>query len=221
MTHVVETERLARVERAFGRVDPLLQPRRLLPERAQRLAGGRELGLGPGERVGEPALDLLGLGAQPAGLLLIGLGLGQLRLQAGDLLPSLGQVAARRLQPLPGLAQPAIELGLVLVGRGQVAARFLPGGRRLGEPLLDREQLLLALAEVLLGGGQPELRQGFTTDNGNLVLDVRGMTLLDPPKIESELNQLAGVVTNGIFARRPADVLLLAESTGVRTIQPR
>jgi len=51
-----------------------------------------------------------------------------------------------------------------------------------------------------------------------VVLDVRGMTLLDPPKIEAEINQLAGVVTNGIFARRPADVLLLAEPTGTRTI---
>jgi ribose 5-phosphate isomerase A len=45
------------------------------------------------------------------------------------------------------------------------------------------------------------------------------MTLLDPPKIESEINQLAGLVTNGIFARRPADVLLLASEQGIRTIQ--
>jgi ribose 5-phosphate isomerase A len=72
--------------------------------------------------------------------------------------------------------------------------------------------------ELVRLGGQPELRQGFTTDNGNIVLDCRGMTLLDPPKIEAEINQLAGVVTNGIFARRPADVLLLAEKTGTRTI---
>ncbi|HUQ25913.1 MAG TPA: ribose-5-phosphate isomerase RpiA [Burkholderiales bacterium] len=72
--------------------------------------------------------------------------------------------------------------------------------------------------ELVRLGGQPELRQGFTTDNGNIVLDCRGMTLLDPPKIESEINQLAGAVTNGIFARRPADVLLLAEKTGTRTI---
>jgi len=75
--------------------------------------------------------------------------------------------------------------------------------------------------EIVKLGGLPELRQGFTTDNGNIVLDCRGMTLLDPPKIEAQINQLAGVVTNGIFARRPADVLLLAEPTGVRTIQPR
>ena len=73
--------------------------------------------------------------------------------------------------------------------------------------------------ELVKLGGLPALREGFTTDNGNLVLDTRGMTLLDPPKIEAEINQIAGVVTNGVFARRPADVLLLAESTGVRTIR--
>jgi ribose 5-phosphate isomerase A len=72
--------------------------------------------------------------------------------------------------------------------------------------------------ELVKLGGLPALREGFTTDNGNIVLDVRGMTLLDPPKIESEINQLAGVVTNGIFARRPADVLLLAGEQGTRTI---
>ena len=71
--------------------------------------------------------------------------------------------------------------------------------------------------EIVKLGGHPRLREGFTTDNGNVVLDCHGMTLLDPPKIESELNQLAGVVTNGIFARRPADVLLLGEASGVVT----
>jgi ribose 5-phosphate isomerase A len=71
--------------------------------------------------------------------------------------------------------------------------------------------------EIVKLGGLPELRQGFTTDNGNIVLDCRGMTLLDPPKIEAEINQLAGVVTNGIFARRPANVLLLASEKGVTT----
>jgi ribose 5-phosphate isomerase A len=75
--------------------------------------------------------------------------------------------------------------------------------------------------EIVKMGGHPRLREGFTTDNGNVVLDCHGMTLLDPPRTESELNQLAGVVTNGIFARRPADVLLLAEASGVRTVAPR
>jgi ribose 5-phosphate isomerase A len=67
-------------------------------------------------------------------------------------------------------------------------------------------------------GGQPVLRQGFTTDNGNLILDVHNLEILDPPKLEAELNNLAGVVTNGIFALRPADVLLLGTPEGVRTI---
>ena len=75
--------------------------------------------------------------------------------------------------------------------------------------------------EIVKLGGHPRLREGFTTDNGNLVLDCHGLTLLDPPKTEAELNQLAGVVTNGIFARRPADVLLLAEAGGVRTISKK
>jgi ribose 5-phosphate isomerase A len=75
--------------------------------------------------------------------------------------------------------------------------------------------------ELLKLKAQPLLREGFTTDNGNLILDCHGLTLLDPPKMESDLNQIAGVVTNGIFARRPADVLLLAEAAGVRTIQKR
>jgi ribose 5-phosphate isomerase A len=71
--------------------------------------------------------------------------------------------------------------------------------------------------EIAKMGGHPRLREGFTTDNGNVVLDCHGMTLLDPPKTEAELNQIAGVVTNGIFARRPANVLLVAEASGVIT----
>jgi ribose 5-phosphate isomerase A len=75
--------------------------------------------------------------------------------------------------------------------------------------------------EMLKRGAQPALREGFKTDNGNLILDCRGLTIMDPPALEADLNGVAGVVTNGIFARRPADVLLLAESTGVRTLQKR
>ena len=70
-------------------------------------------------------------------------------------------------------------------------------------------------------GAHPELRQNFKTDNGNLILDCHGLTLLDPPKMEAGLNQLAGVVSNGIFARRPADVLLLGEASGVRSLMAR
>jgi ribose 5-phosphate isomerase A len=67
-------------------------------------------------------------------------------------------------------------------------------------------------------GAQPALRENYRTDNGNLILDCRGLTILDPASLEAELNNIAGVVTNGIFARRPADVLLLGEEKGVRAI---
>ncbi len=73
--------------------------------------------------------------------------------------------------------------------------------------------------ELLRMGGHPVLRENYKTDNGNLILDCHGLTLLDPPKTETELNSIAGVVSNGIFARRPADVLLLAEPSGVRSIR--
>jgi ribose 5-phosphate isomerase A len=73
--------------------------------------------------------------------------------------------------------------------------------------------------ELVKLGGMPELRRGVTTDNGNLILDVRGLTILDPVALETAINQIPGVVTNGIFARRPADVLLLATPGGVRTIK--
>ena len=68
-------------------------------------------------------------------------------------------------------------------------------------------------------GGMPELRQGVTTDNGNVVLDVRGLSILKPMELEAEINMIPGVVTNGLFARRPADVLLLADGTGVRMLE--
>jgi ribose 5-phosphate isomerase A len=73
--------------------------------------------------------------------------------------------------------------------------------------------------ELVKLGGMPELRKGVTTDNGNLILDVRGLTILDPVALETAVNQIPGVVTNGIFARRPADVLLLATPEGVRTLR--
>lgn len=72
--------------------------------------------------------------------------------------------------------------------------------------------------EVVKRGGSPELRPDFTTDNGNLIIDCHGLTILNPPQLESDLNNLAGLVTSGIFARRPADLLLLAGEEGVRTI---
>jgi len=75
--------------------------------------------------------------------------------------------------------------------------------------------------ELLRRGAHPVLRENFKTDNGNLIIDCHGLTLLDPPAMEAELNNVAGVVTYGIFARRPADLLLLAEPSGVRAIAAR
>jgi len=72
--------------------------------------------------------------------------------------------------------------------------------------------------EMVKRKAHPVLREGFKTDNGNVMLDCHGLTILDPPALEDELNNLAGVVTNGLFARRPADVLLLGTPEGVRTI---
>jgi ribose 5-phosphate isomerase A len=71
---------------------------------------------------------------------------------------------------------------------------------------------------VKLTGGVPELRAGVTTDNGNLIIDVRGLSILKPMELEADIDLIAGVVENGIFARRPADVLLLGTDQGVRTI---
>jgi ribose 5-phosphate isomerase A len=71
--------------------------------------------------------------------------------------------------------------------------------------------------ELVKLGGIPELRQGVTTDNGNLVIDVRGLTIMNPVELETTINMIPGVVTNGIFARRPADILLLATAEGVKT----
>jgi ribose 5-phosphate isomerase A len=67
-------------------------------------------------------------------------------------------------------------------------------------------------------GGQPKERAGFVTDNGNVILDVSGLSIPDPAGLEQRINDIVGVVTNGLFARRPADVLLLGTPQGVRTL---
>ena len=72
--------------------------------------------------------------------------------------------------------------------------------------------------EIVRLGGQPALRAGFTTDNGNVILDVHNLQILKPLELESTINQIAGVVANGLFARRGADVLLLGAEKGVQTL---
>jgi ribose 5-phosphate isomerase A len=68
-------------------------------------------------------------------------------------------------------------------------------------------------------GGSPIIREDFTTDNGNLILDVHGLKIENPKTLENKLNNIAGVVTNGLFANRGADILLLGTPNGVKTIK--
>ncbi len=73
--------------------------------------------------------------------------------------------------------------------------------------------------EMVKLGGSPELRQGFTTDNGNLILDVYGLSIMKPLELEGDINQIAGVVSCGLFARRGADIALLGTPQGVKTLK--
>jgi ribose 5-phosphate isomerase A len=70
--------------------------------------------------------------------------------------------------------------------------------------------------EMIKRGARPQLRAGFSTDNGNQILDLHGLAITEPARLEAEINQIAGVVTNGLFALRGADVLLLGTPQGVR-----
>lgn len=72
--------------------------------------------------------------------------------------------------------------------------------------------------ELVKRGGQPVYREGFVTDNGNVILDVHNLKIMEPVKLEQELNDIPGIVTVGIFAKRPADVLLLGTREGVKTL---
>jgi ribose 5-phosphate isomerase A len=74
--------------------------------------------------------------------------------------------------------------------------------------------------ELMKLGGRPALRAGFVTDNGNVILDVHHLDIMNPIELEGRINQLAGVVTCGLFAQRGADVLLLADSSGVQRLLP-
>jgi ribose 5-phosphate isomerase A len=68
-------------------------------------------------------------------------------------------------------------------------------------------------------GGDPVYREGVVTDNGNIILDVHNMSITDPVKLEADINAIVGVVTNGLFAARPADLLLLGTPDGVKTLK--
>ena len=93
----------------------------------------------------------------------------------------------------------------------------------LGEFPLPLEVLPMARShigrEIVKLGGDPVYRANFTTDNGNIIIDIYNLDLSRPIQVEERLNQIAGAVTNGLFARRPADLLLLGTTTGVRTLK--
>ena len=76
----------------------------------------------------------------------------------------------------------------------------------------------LVARKMVALGGQPEWRIGFTTDNGNWILDIHNLDLVDPVRMEKTINNLAGVVTCGLFALRPADLVLIATEDGIKRV---
>ncbi|MAM71527.1 MAG: ribose 5-phosphate isomerase A [Gammaproteobacteria bacterium] len=75
--------------------------------------------------------------------------------------------------------------------------------------------------EIVKLGGDPVYREGVVTDNGNIIIDIYNMSITDPRQLESDLNQIVGLVTNGLFAQRPADLLLLGRESGVEELKAR
>jgi len=73
--------------------------------------------------------------------------------------------------------------------------------------------------EIVKLGGQPQWREGFISDNGNPILDVYNLEIIDPPELERRINDIVGVVTVGIFAMRPADIAILASPDGIKTLK--
>ena len=72
--------------------------------------------------------------------------------------------------------------------------------------------------ELIKLGGQPVLREDFNTDNGNIILDIHNLSILEPMQLEQSINNITGVLCSGLFARRGADILLIADADGVRTL---
>jgi ribose 5-phosphate isomerase A len=94
---------------------------------------------------------------------------------------------------------------------------------RLGKFPLPIEVIPMARSmiarEIVKRGGQPVYRDGYVTDNGNQILDIHNMDIMEPAKLEADLNNIPGIVTVGLFALRPADILILATANGVKTIK--
>jgi ribose 5-phosphate isomerase A len=137
-------------------------------------------------------------------------------------------------------ADEVTEHGAMIKGGGGALTRekVVAGASRQFVCIVDRSKLVPVLGKFPLPvevipmarsfvarelaklGGQPEWRMGFTTDNGNVILDVRGLAIVDPVELEAKVNQIPGVVTVGLFARRGADVIVVGADTGVTTLKP-
>jgi ribose 5-phosphate isomerase A len=91
------------------------------------------------------------------------------------------------------------------------------GGRPLPVEVIPMARRLVA-RQIEQHGGRPVHREGFVTDNGNEILDVHDLSIVEPQDLEDALNQIAGVVANGLFCRRPADLLLIGADDGVRVV---
>lgn len=111
----------------------------------------------------------------------------------------------------------ASSLFLCVVDETKIAEPF--GTFPLAVEVIPMARSLVA-RELLKMGGAPRWREGFLSDNGNAILDVTALDMSNPLKLESDINQLAGVVASGLFAKRPADELLVATSQGVQTVRP-
>lgn len=109
----------------------------------------------------------------------------------------------------------ASKIFVCIADRGKLVDRL--GNFPLAVEVIPMAQSLVARELVKLGG-LPRLRDGFTTDNGNIILDVGNLDLSEPAKMESAIDHIAGVVASGLFARRPADVLMLGGAGGVETL---
>ncbi len=109
----------------------------------------------------------------------------------------------------------ASETFVCIADRSKMVDRL--GAFPLPVEVIPMARSLVARALVRMGG-EPAWRTGFTTDNGNVILDVHNLDILDPVEMEREINQLPGVVTVGLFARRGADLLILGGDDGVETI---
>lgn len=111
----------------------------------------------------------------------------------------------------------ASERFICVVDRSKMVARL--GAFPLPVEVIPMARSLIARELVKLGGN-PSWREGFVTDNGNYILDVHNLEIDDPAGLEQRLNNLPGVVTNGLFAKRPADLILVADDHGVEQITP-